>query len=205
MKDQKEIWNEIYRNSAKWNKETLNLPKIMKDKIVLEIGVGNGKTLKSIVRQKPKKIVAIDISSEAIKISKKLFPNGVEFIEEDINSIDFPRESFDIIVCYYVLNNLSEEDRKKAVEKMHYLLNPAGKILFEDFVVGDFRQNDKGKFIAENTIEKKDGLNCHFFSIEELRSLFSEFSESNIKMKTSTPITNKPELKRKIISGIITR
>ena len=203
MKSQKQAWNKEYKLGKKWNKETLALPRILKNKTVLEIGVGNGKTLQAIIRQKPKRVVALDISREAIDICKKSFPNSINFIEGDITTIKF-KEKFDIVVCYYALNNLLEKARKKAISNVYNLTKEGGKILFEDFSVGDFRQEkEKAKIIEPNTLEKKNGIICHFFTKEELKDLFRQFTKVKLELKESHPIKNKPNLKRRIISGII--
>ena len=205
MKSQESIWNEEYKNTKnKWRKETINFPKIKKNSRVLELGVGNGKTLKSILRQKPKEITAIDFSQEAINqiISNKNFQK-VKFIKSNIKKLPFKEKTLDIIVCYYILNNLLEEDRKKAVNEIHRVLKPKGELIFQDFAIKDFRQ--KGKIIEKNTTQNKVGLICHFFTKPEIKKLFKQFSKVKLEIKTTKPIIHKPKLKRKIISGIITK
>ena len=51
MKSQEYIWNELYKNRLSWKKETKGLPNIIKGKDVLELGAGNGKTLRAIIKQ----------------------------------------------------------------------------------------------------------------------------------------------------------
>jgi len=61
MKNQESIWDNLYKRNLTWKKETI-LPNILQNKSVLELGVGTGKTLHSIIRQNPKSITAIDFS-----------------------------------------------------------------------------------------------------------------------------------------------
>ncbi len=199
--NQQIIWNKEYKqHKNKWHKDTQTLPKILKNKTILELGIGNGKTIRSILKQNPKEITAIDFSEEAIVRARKEFPSA-KILKADILKMPFKDEQFDIIVCYYVLNNLSAKERKEAVSEIHRILKNKGKVLFEDFAVGDFREKD-GKIISQHTIQKKNGIICHFFTIKELKALFSCFSNVNLKEKTSFPIAHK-KLKRKIISGIM--
>ena len=193
MKSQESIWSKLYKERLGWKKETISLPNILKGKSVLELGAGTGKTLKSILKQSPRKIVAIDFSEEALTKAKELIKSDkVEFIKADL--LEFQSdEKFDVIVCYYLLNNLDEEERKRAVEKMQELLKEKGIILFEDFAKGDFREK----------VDRKDGLFCHFFSEAEIKSLFAGFSDVKIETKTSTPIRTNKKLERRIISAII--
>lgn len=208
MKSQEPVWDKLYnKNNNLWNRETSNMPDILKNKEVLEVGAGNGKTLHTIIKQKPKSITAIDISREAINILKSLFKEkNIKFINESIIRTTLKKERFDIIVCYYVLNNLREYERTRAVEEMHRLLKDKGTILFEDFAVNDFRQKE-GKSLnsEENTIIKNNGLIHHFFTKEELNNLFRRFKSIDLKKKSFSPFRNKKHIQRRLISAIINK
>jgi ubiquinone/menaquinone biosynthesis C-methylase UbiE len=204
MISQEEIWDLEYKNDDnKWKKENIFLPNILKYKNVLELGVGNGKTLSSIMKQNPRAITAIDFSQEAINICKSNIKNkDISFIKADVKSLPFARETFDAIICYYLLNNLKEKEREKAVMEIKRVLKNSGIIIFEDFAVNDFRQK-VGQIIETNTIVKKSGLIHHFFTQEELSNLFKDFSHINLKEKSFLPFKNKKDIQRKIIFGII--
>ena len=208
MKDQEKIWDKEYsKNKNKWHKETTNLPKITPKSKVLELGVGNAKTLKAILKQSPKEVTAIDFSHEAINQSRDLFRNNnLKLIRADVRELPFKNNSFNLIFCYYLLNNLQEKGRKKAIKEMHRVLAQKGIIIFEDFAVGDFRQEEKTKKqIKKNTIQNKLGIICHFFTKSEIKRLFKDFSKIKIELKETNPITHKSQLKRKIISATITK
>ncbi len=205
MVNQKQIWDKEYlQNKNKWNKETINLPKILRNKCVLELGVGNGKTLKSILKQNPKLVTAIDFSKQAIEQAKSNTNNKiVKFIKSDVRELPFPDSKFDIVVCYYILNNLIEKDRKKAVSELYRLLKPKGKILFQDFALGDYRQ--KGEKVEKNTVKHKNGIMCHFFTDSEINDLFKDFSKIDLKIEEREPIRKNKKIKRRIISAIISK
>ncbi len=197
MKNQEAIWDIEYgRNKVKWNKETKTLPKLLKNKRVLEIGIGNGKTLHAILKQNPEKVIAVDFSAEAIKQCGKIFGKTKNVIFEKMDILDMPfEEEFDIVVCYYVLNNLTEKERISAVREIYRVLKKKGLVLFEDFAVGDFRRIHKKD-------KKNNGIACHFFTREELAYLFKNFSKIKLKEKITTPVLHKPKLVRKILSGV---
>ncbi|MGV8142309.1 MAG: class I SAM-dependent methyltransferase [Candidatus Pacearchaeota archaeon] len=208
MKSQEKIWDDEYQtHKNKWHKETTTVISFPKNSKVLEIGVGNGKTLKAILRIKPKELIAIDISREAIGITKNQFRNEkIIFLKSDVRELNFKENYFDVIVVYYTLNNLIEKDRKKAVREIYRVLKPKGVVLFQDFEVGDFRQKDESnKTNEKNTIQNRLGLICHFFTELELNGLFKKFSSIKLSTSHTKPITHRPELKRKLISGIITK
>ncbi len=203
MLSQKNIWNYEYsKNANKWNKETINLPLILKNKKVLELGVGNGKTLKAILKQNPSETIAVDFSEKVIESVKNQF-RDVEFYNADVKNLPFSDDEFDIVVCYYLLNNMIENDRKKAVKEIFRVLKKSGKVLFQDFAVEDYRQN--GEFIEKNTILHKNGIICHFFTDKEMNSLFSKFNISNLKIEERFPIRKNRKIKRKIISGVFVK
>ena len=183
LENQKAVWNSEYRlNKDKWKKETANVPKIMKGKIILELGVGNGKTLISILRQHPKKVVAIDFSSKAIEMCRKSFSSkSIIFKITDMNDLPFKNKEFDVIVCYYVLNNLLDKNRDSALDEISRVLKSDGKIVFEDFAAGDFRE--RGNFIGKHTIRKKNGLICHFFTAKKAESILKENSVEEVNYK----------------------
>ncbi len=204
MKKQKEIWDKEYTlNENKWKKFTKNLPEIFTGKVVLEIGVGNGKTLASIVRQKPKKVTAIDFSAKAISLCKSNFSKDkIDFKEMDVLDLDFEDESFDIIVCHYVLNNLLSDDRTMAVSEMLRCLKKKGKLVFEDFHQGDLRQKLGEEHMEYNTIMKNNSLICHFFDKKEVLNLFSGMKSKKINVLISNPIRGEKKIARKIISAV---
>lgn len=201
---QEDIWNKLYKANLTWKKETIELPNLLNDKDVLELGVGTGKTLQSILRQNPKSITAIDFSEAALKRASETFKSKkqIKFLKIDITKLPF-KEEFDVIVCYYVLNNLRIEERKKVTAQIYKSLKKGGILLFEDLAQGDFREKKKSKQIETHTIERENHLICHFFSEREIKQLFSKFKEIKTEEKISNPIKSYPKLERKIIRAII--
>ncbi|MEK6792335.1 MAG: class I SAM-dependent methyltransferase [Nanoarchaeota archaeon] len=203
MKNQETIWNSLYSKGLFWKKSTLELKNIIIKKSVLELGVGNGKTLKSILNQNPKQVVALDISGEAIKISEEsIKSNKVIYIKSDIFKLDI-REKFDVVFCYYFLNNFKKRRGIEVINKIKSLLKSNGTILFEDFATGDFRENKYLKKIEENTIQKKNGLICHFFEKKEIFNLFKDFRDIKIEEKTFSPIRTDKAIRRRILKAVI--
>ncbi|MEK6894831.1 MAG: class I SAM-dependent methyltransferase [Nanoarchaeota archaeon] len=199
MKSQRDTWDKLYGAGLEWKRASNGIFNV-RNKSVLELGVGNGKTLKTILDRLPKKVVAIDISKEAISMVKESIQHkGILYITKDFLKFK-TRDKFDIIVCYYFLNNFKERVRIKVVNMIKSLLKKDGIILFEDFAVGDFRQ--KGKEIDQNTIQKQNGLICHFFEKNEILELFKGFG-IEIQEKSFEPIRKSSSIKRHIINAII--
>lgn len=199
---QVEVWNQEY-SRGEWRKETRTLPDMLKGKKVLELGVGNGKTLIAIFRQKPKEVYAVDFSEKALEICKDKFAHDdIKFEKADVRNLPFDNNSFDAVVCYYVLNNLLESERINAVKEILRVLKYEGVVLFEDFAVGDFRFKKGSNMIGENTLIKANGLICHFFDEGEVKKLFRDFPKVKVEVKESKPLRGK-DYTRKLISAII--
>jgi ubiquinone/menaquinone biosynthesis C-methylase UbiE len=187
--EQERIWDELYGARLTWKRESITLPKVLKNKKILELGVGTGKTLVSILGQKPKKVYAVDFSSKAIERSRERFEGKVTLVQANVNDLPFEDESFDVVVCYYVLNNSLKKDRTGIVKEIRRVLKKGGACLFEDFSVNDLRNEGKKHRSDKNTIVKKNGLMCHFFDEKELRILFGDF-KIKIEKKSFYPIKN---------------
>jgi len=195
MNSQKTVWNRLYKDGLRQKKEAPNIPRILEGKSILEVGVGTGKTLKAILKQNPKSVIALDFSEEALKkVKESIKSKKVMFLKADITNFT-ANKKFDVIVCYYIFNNLREKDRKKAVNQMNKSLNYKGIILFEDLAAGDFREDQK----------RKDGLIYNFPNEKEVKSLFKQFSNIKISTKTFSPLRKERDKKRRIINAIIKR
>jgi len=199
MEKQQKVWNKLYKNkSIEWKKETKEIPKILKGKKVLEIGVGNGKTLASIIKMKPKEIVAIDFSQEAVDICKEKFPE-VEVICSDVKSMPFEDGKFEFVIIYFILDSLLDWEIEGAINEIYRVLKKGGRVLFQDFGEGDFRQ--EGEELEKNTMLKKNGLVCHFFSEREVKRLFNHFNKEKVWETKTYPISYKKHLVRHTVYG----
>ena len=154
-------------------------------KAVLELGVGNGKTLQKILLQNPARVSAVDFSPVAIRLCKEKFKN-TEFFEASACGLPFKGGEFDIVVCFHTLGHLLKPERKKAVKEIKRVLKKGGNVLFEDFAVGDFRFG-KGKKIEDNTFKRGNGITYHYFTASEVKRLFGmkgkvELVEKSLKL-----------------------
>jgi len=94
---------------------------------ILEIGTGTGITTDIILNSRNYiKLITVDKSLNAIKISKKKFKNktNVEFIHMDI--LEFLRKttiSFDIIVSAFTIHNFNKNYRNYVYQKIYDRMN----------------------------------------------------------------------------------
>jgi len=202
MDDQRLVWDREYaRRGTQWGRQTKHLSASLVGKVVLEAGCGNGKTLGTIQAQKPAYTIAYDFSPAALHRCPKWAP----LLRADALNLPLKDRMFDAIILYYILDNMLAPGRSSTVKEAKRVLKDDGIILFEDFAVGDFRQETAKRTDTpeENTILKKKGLICHYFSEEEVVGLFGEFSKVDVRLRQSYPIRGKTHLKRQIISGVM--
>jgi trans-aconitate methyltransferase len=96
-----------------------------KDLNILEIGCGNGRDAKDILKYS-KNYTGIDFSKEMIKLSKEYLPN-TNFIIADIEKFTIP-QNLDLIFAFASLLHLNKDSFKKVLNKIYKKLNRNGAI-----------------------------------------------------------------------------
>lgn len=109
-----------------------------KSDVIMEIGVGTG-VVSLLLAPKVKKIIAVDISKEMLRIAKE------RAMEAGVFNIEFVRGTFhrpniaekvDIIVTIDSLHCTTDGDyKKRAIEIMHDHLKDEGKVFLEDEMI----------------------------------------------------------------------
>ena len=109
------IWNEVApRYHKRWasvnkgpfqsTKKLIELIKINKNNLVLDVACGTGVVTKQIQKKVGKSgyVVGIDTSTTAIKIAKKENKKNLDFLNADAENLSFSKK-FDIVTCQYAL------------------------------------------------------------------------------------------------------
>lgn len=85
-------------------------------KRVLEVGCGRGSFIADLARNRGCRCVGIDASEEMIKAATRQNP-GPEYHVMDSADLDFPDQSFDVVVFVYVLHHVRNLDKTLAEAK----------------------------------------------------------------------------------------
>ena len=113
-------------------KEIVAFLNIKGDEKIMDAGCGNGEDLVKL-RQEHKhrgELYGLDISEDMISHAKTLnkkAKSGIRFIKRDIIRLEFPNESFDVVILKHVLHNI--HNYKKVVEECHRVLKTGGKLV----------------------------------------------------------------------------
>ena len=168
--------NDYQRRGRLWGGSASPLPKLPCSSRILELGCGDGKTVASFV-QAGCSVTAIDSSSHAASLCRNTCtdPNRVMILIADTRQTPFCNESFDIVIASHITGHLSLFGRRHLASEVHRLLAPAGTMYFRDFSTGDFRYGH-GKETETGTFTRKNGIATHYFTDDEVLTLFSGFA-----------------------------
>ena len=134
--------------------------KLPKKGRVLDLGCGTGYPAAKFFSEKGYEVMGVDISERMLKIAKGVVPDG-KFIKKDMTKINFPKNSFDIIVSFQSILHIPKNEQKKLLQKVYEILNPEGKILISvtSNKGGEYINNWMGKTkMFWNETSKKDNL-----------------------------------------------
>ena len=97
-------------------------------KNVLDYGCGVGNFAREISNFEPKKIIAIDISEEAIKKAKNITSSKIiDYRVENCESLSLNSETFDVVYGSGILHHL---DLNKSLTEVNRVLKKNGKMIF---------------------------------------------------------------------------
>jgi 2-polyprenyl-3-methyl-5-hydroxy-6-metoxy-1,4-benzoquinol methylase len=145
---------------------------------VLSIGCGDGTVVKGIA-QKAKKIVAIDVSPQAIKVAQEFNPaDNIVYQQANVEQVEF-EDKFDAVVLFEVIEHIYEPDR--VLRKINKLLTRDGKLIISTPNFGRLNRRVK-QLPGIKALRLKQGkdpnrIGCdHFqeYTFGELKALLAE-------------------------------
>lgn len=196
--DEKKVFE--YKLTAPWHRiviEFLNDIEL-KNKKVLEIGCGYG-SLSVYMAKKGAKVIGIDISSEAIKISRRnssLNNQKIILKQASGENLQFKDQFFDLVVCCETLEHIP--DYKKALDEIIRVTKKSGKIIIttpNSFNPRGFYLRIKSKQPVENffsywTILKEFNKRNIKIVNQKSKSFFADYDKNNYidEMINKTPL-----------------
>src|SRR6266850_4009521 len=97
------------------------------NKTVLSLGCGSGEDSEYLRKIGAKKSVGIDISEKLIEIAKLSY-SDCEFLAMDMEKLNFPEESFDLVYSSLAINYI--EDWTNVFKEVYRVLKPNSFFLF---------------------------------------------------------------------------
>jgi ubiquinone/menaquinone biosynthesis C-methylase UbiE len=176
----RDAWDkEFSRRGRRFGRFSPEVPPLFPGAIVLEAGCGDGRGLFAMA-DRSWQILALDFSIEAIKICMKSPPiKDIPYLVADSGMLPFRENSFDAIFLIHVAGHSQRSDRTAIASEMTRILKKGGNLFFRDFSLEDFRAGS-GALIEEGTWKKGDGIITHYFTLQEVRHLFSHLTPSSL-------------------------
>jgi len=185
MKD----WNSIYAAKGIFQKkpsvrvlQAIALFKQNGFNRVLDLGCGTGRHTRSLIDH-GFEVNACDSSYEALLMARRLIPEA-HFARCDMTSLPYQDGLFDGIICNHVIQHGKMADIRQAVLEMKRVLNAGACLL----LIAASTQHPKcatGREIEPNTKIHTDAVDGHiphhFFTEEELKTLFQNFEILKLK------------------------
>lgn len=200
---QRECWDEEYRRKgALWRgmlRTDIRLPPGTR---VLEVGCGNGKAVSSI-RGEDLSISVVDFSLEALRLSKTIDTID-ERVLADARLLPFRDESFDVIIAFHLLEHLSPGGMVAVVREMGRVLRSGGTVQVTVLSTSDMRYG-KGEEVERGTFVKGTGISSHFFTLEEIRELFSSFTVLSLQESVEERQYSREAVTRATLNGVFSK
>jgi ubiquinone/menaquinone biosynthesis C-methylase UbiE len=172
-------WDKDYCARGRlWAGGVKDLPDLPEGSAVLELGCGNGKTLSAMLGQ-PWRIVALDVSLAAVKLSRMHSADRGAFLTADASHLPFQDESFDSIFAFHVLGHMLLPGRKMMASEAFRVLKDQGILFFRDFGLDDMRCG-MGYEVETKTYRRGQGVVTHYFIEAEVASLFHQLKTVSV-------------------------
>lgn len=178
----------------------------IRNKVVLDLGCGNGESAKTFAPHS-KKYFALDISKEQLELAKKTTKGikKIKFIHSNAEKIPLPKKSVEVIILVYVLSVIQGFRKKKRVlEEIERILKKDGKIfLVENDSGGEFEEirghlkrtkNYNDWLKKQGFKEKKINTYFKYSSLKKAKEIFFNIWGIKISKKLKSSI-----VKQKVI------
>ena len=164
-------WDKDYASRGRlWGGAVMGLPPLPADSTILELGCGDGKTLSALPRSG--KIVALDVSPEALHLARKV-RRDADLILADAICLPLRDESFDAVFAFHVTGHLLAKGRSALAREAARVLAPGGRLFFRDFCEQDMRAG-QGEEVEVGSFLRGGGILTHYFRESEVGELFCD-------------------------------
>ena len=182
IKNSKEYWNGVHKSYSRdeikyddWLDRFENIVTNCKTPI-LDLGCGSGNNTLYLIN-KNKKVVAADLSSNAIENIKKNFPEISD--AKCFNMLDgmpFEDNSFEVIIADLSLHYFKKEDTEKVINELKRILTTNGHLIIRVNSINDVNHGaGQGLEIEKHLFQTQDGRLKRFFDEEDIREFFKDF------------------------------
>jgi ubiquinone/menaquinone biosynthesis C-methylase UbiE len=151
------------------------------NKLVLEVGVGSGRSALPLFRKNNPQFVGLDLSREMLELAgRKLtsFKKNVDLVLGDGEHTPFLNHVFDAIVCMSTMHYFESQER--VLQRLAGILKTKGRFVYGDLTVHEL---DDYRFLEglESVVSK---AHVRYHKPSEMRLLMETHGFDIVKMKT---------------------
>jgi ubiquinone/menaquinone biosynthesis C-methylase UbiE len=151
--------NPYYTNNIATLLQRLEAWRLPKDAVICDIGAGTGNFIYHIAPLMPEaRLVHIDSSHDMNATAKVKYASkgyNVEVVEEYVQRLDYPAETFDLVICVHALYAMNPQSL--ILRKIHRWMKPHGRLFLID-LGRKMNPVDWGLHLLRKSIRKREFL-----------------------------------------------
>ncbi|HLZ61309.1 MAG TPA: methyltransferase domain-containing protein [Ktedonosporobacter sp.] len=127
----------------------VELARLEPGEVVLDVGCGTG-TLAMVAKERvgaTGRVIGIDPSRQMIARARGKARRAslcIDFEPGVIEQLAFPDQSFDVVLCIWMIHHVPDEIKQQGLSEMARVLKPEGRLLIVDSSVDDLRLKEAG-------------------------------------------------------------
>jgi SAM-dependent methyltransferase len=185
MTDNRTVWDTAYRRRSRlYGGTAQNVGDLRPRARVLELGCGSGKNAVPLLAR-GYDVIALDFSRSALLAVHSVFSSSENghVLLADARAIPVSSGSCDAVIARHVIGHLPKDGRAAASREICRVLCNGGVLYFSAFSKEDFRFGS-GERTEEGTFLRGTGITTHYFSENEVSSLFSPLTCRSLHTET---------------------
>jgi ubiquinone/menaquinone biosynthesis C-methylase UbiE len=169
---------------------------------VLELGCGDGKTLRGLVGAR-REVIGLDFSRAGLTSLRARSADNGEFqlVQADGSHLPFAPGSFGVVVAHHFFEHFEAMERREAAAEAVRVLSWKGALYLRAFSSKDMRAG-KGSPIEPSTF-MREGIPYHYFEEGEVQPLFRGLTIESIRTDTSEKRFAGEPRKRAVIVAVL--
>lgn len=193
IKNSIKYWNNIHkkynRNQIKFDKWLNDFDEIISNckRPILDLGCGSGNNTLYLVN-KNKKVIAADLSSNAILNIIKNFPEIYD--TKCFNMLDefpFKDNCFELVIADLSLHYFRKNDTEKIIEELKRIIYKNGYLIIRVNSINDINHGaGSGLEVEKHLFQTEDGRLKRFFDENDIKKFFKDFNIVYLKEEIMT-------------------